>query len=290
MTRNRKKLLRYNVLVRYLPLDLTQGELYSLFSVVGSVSSVKLMCSKTGSEGYGFVNFATEADAQRAIDYFDGYRITPRKCLKVSWSVPGQRLGCKVFVTNLPLHWEQSDFAAAFQPLGQAEEVRILSLRNGRRSGFILFISAEQARNAIETMDGHVPPGWHLPLSVQLSKKDAKKLQKMEYRRRRSERQQQNYESSLRDVLQNDEPSSENEHTRRLFFYNASTNLPKDFFNSLLGNYGTIQDLTLQTDNNGTFLGMGFVTYREERSPKICYEGLNQAPIQGISLYIKVNC
>jgi len=289
MTRNQKKLLRYNVLVRYLPLDLTQEELYSLFSVVGSVSSVKLMCcSKTGSEGYGFVNFATEADAQRAIDYFDGHRITPRKCLKVSWSVPGQRLGCKVFVTNIPLHWEKSDFAAAFQALGKAEEVRILSLRNGRRSGFILFISAEQAQNAIETMNGYVPPGWHLPLCVELSKKDAKKLQKMQYQRRRTEQQQQS--STLQNVLQNNEVNSDYEHTRRLFFYNASTSLPKDFFNSLLGNYGEIQDLTLQTDNNGNFLGMGFVTYREEKSPRVCYEGLNEATLQGISLFIKMNC
>jgi len=70
----------------------------------------------------------------------------------------------------------------------------------------------------------------------------------------------------------------------------ASTSLPKDFFNSLLGNYGEIQDLTLQTDNNGNFLGMGFVTYREEKSPRVCYEGLNEATLQGISLFIKMNC
>lgn len=281
-------MLQYNVLVRYLPLDLTQDELYELFSAVGTVSSVKLMCSKTGSEGYGFVNFTSEAEGQRAIDYFDGYRISPRKCLRVSWSIPGQRLGCKIFVTNIPLHWEKSDFAAAFEAIGTAEEVRILSLRNGRRSGFILFISPDQAQMAIERMNGLVPAGWHLPLCVELSKKDAKKLQRIKYHQKRSERHQSL--DSVNSSMHQDEISSDFELTRRLFFYNAATDLPEDFFASLLRNYGEVQVLEMQKDNNGNFLGMGFVTFAEEKSPRICHEGLNEARLQGRPLFIKMNC
>ncbi|XP_014678286.1 PREDICTED: ELAV-like protein 4, partial [Priapulus caudatus] len=58
-----------NLIVNYLPQTMTQEEIRSLFGSLGEIESCKLIRDKTTgvSLGYGFVNYAKEDDAARAI-------------------------------------------------------------------------------------------------------------------------------------------------------------------------------------------------------------------------------
>jgi len=267
--------LRFNVLVRYLPLRFKENELYQLFSNAGQILSVKLMSHQGNSEGYGFVNFATREGAECAISMFDGYRIDAKKVMRVSWSVPGVRLGCKVFVTNIPLHWSKQDFEIAFNTQELAEEVRLLQIRKGRRSAFVLYLNPDFAQNAIRTMHGFVPDGGVVPLRVELSKKNARQLNEI---------------SHTKEEKQVFSPSSNGKRlSNTIFFVNVLTCFPVSFLKVLFGTYGEVVDISLQRDKNGKSLGMGFATFKELSSTRSCHRGLHNATVHGNVIQIELD-
>lgn len=64
-----------------LPYKTTQDDLSSMFSKVGAVASATVISDKfTGrSKGFGFVEFASDEDAEKAVKEFNGYEIDGRK-------------------------------------------------------------------------------------------------------------------------------------------------------------------------------------------------------------------
>ena len=68
-----------------LPFDVTNRELEELFAQAGQCESVSVITDRaTGqSRGFGFVEMASNADAQRAIQQFDGQQFKGR-ALKVN--------------------------------------------------------------------------------------------------------------------------------------------------------------------------------------------------------------
>lgn len=65
--------------------DVTEKDLQDLFSQAGACESVAVITDRaTGqSRGFGFVEMASAADAQKAIQQFDGYELKGR-ALKVN--------------------------------------------------------------------------------------------------------------------------------------------------------------------------------------------------------------
>jgi RNA recognition motif-containing protein len=303
-SRNRQKNndLRNNIIVRYLPLDIDERGLQTLFANIGPIASVKLMRVKTGSEGYGFVNYVKKEDAEKAIQCFDGYRITDRKTLKVSWSVPGKRIGCKVFVTNIPPHWSQSDFERAFQTQGIAEEVRLVGMRNGRCSAFVLYFNAEYAQRSIMNMNNVIPEGGIVPLRVELAKRSSEKhpvtMNRIPERSRNYRPGAQSYRTSPLKPgapkveipgFHNTQFPSPLPHSTKVFFFNMVTAMPKDFIINLFGFYGQVDKFEIQTDNDGRFLGMGLLNFKEVKSVRNVLNSLHDAEICGKKLQIKTN-
>ena len=64
-----------------LPYTTTEEELRTLFAQAGQVASVAIITDRdTGrSKGFGFVEMASEADAQKAISMFSGYSMGRRQ-------------------------------------------------------------------------------------------------------------------------------------------------------------------------------------------------------------------
>ncbi|MBW04735.1 ELAV-like protein 3, partial [Eschrichtius robustus] len=80
-----------NLIVNYLPQNMTQDEFKSLFGSIGDIESCKLVRDKiTGqSLGYGFVNYSDPNDADKAINTLNGLKLqtktikTPRVTVNV---------------------------------------------------------------------------------------------------------------------------------------------------------------------------------------------------------------
>uniref|UniRef100_A0A0P4VV28 RRM domain-containing protein n=1 Tax=Scylla olivacea TaxID=85551 RepID=A0A0P4VV28_SCYOL len=169
-----------NLIVNYLPQNMTQEEIRSLFSSIGELESCKLIRDKvTGqSLGYGFVNYVRQDDAERAINQLNGLRLQ-NKTIKVSYARPSSEAikGANLYVSGLPKSMTQQDLENMFRPYGSIITSRILcdnitgEIRSGlsKGVGFIRFDQRIEAERAIQKLNGTVPDGAAEPITVKFA-------------------------------------------------------------------------------------------------------------------------
>ena len=78
-----------NIYVGNLNYNLSEDELEKAFSTYGEVASVKIIRDKytDQSKGFGFIEMANDADAQKAIDELNGTEVKGRE-LRVNQARP----------------------------------------------------------------------------------------------------------------------------------------------------------------------------------------------------------
>lgn len=164
-----------NLIVNYLPQNMTQEEIRSLFSSIGELESCKLIRDKvTGqSLGYGFVNYVRQDDAERAINQLNGLRLQ-NKTIKVSYARPSSEAikGANLYVSGLPKSMTQQDLEGMFRAYGSIITSRILcdnitGLSKG--VGFIRFDQRIEAERAIQKLNGTIPEGAAEPITVKFA-------------------------------------------------------------------------------------------------------------------------
>jgi len=180
-----------NLIVNYLPQNMTQEEIRSLFSSIGELESCKLIRDKvtvvdagqngvagaqkiTGqSLGYGFVNYVRQDDAERAINQLNGLRLQ-NKTIKVSYARPSSEAikGANLYVSGLPKSMTQQDLESMFRAYGSIITSRILcdnitGLSKG--VGFIRFDQRIGAERAIQKLNGTIPEGAAEPITVKFA-------------------------------------------------------------------------------------------------------------------------
>lgn len=164
-----------NLIVNYLPNSCTEAMLQELFSKYGTIENVKIVREKgtMKSMGYGFVKFATAAEAQRAIAALSGYQMENKK-LKVAIARP-QGSGVKntnLYVAGLEPHMTSEELQSIFQTYGKVTELKVLSdpaTKQSRCVGFVRFDTQEEADAAIAGLNGVTLPNASKPLIVRVA-------------------------------------------------------------------------------------------------------------------------
>ncbi|XP_028299963.1 ELAV-like protein 1 [Gouania willdenowi] len=166
---------RTNLIVNYLPQSMSQDELRSLFSSVGHVESAKLIRDKVAghSLGYGFVNFVSPNDAERAITSLNGLRLQS-KTIKVSYARPSSDTirDANLYISGLPRTLSQQELEDMFSHYGRIINSRVLlDQASGvpRGVAFIRFDKRAEAEDAIQSLNGHTPPGCSEPITVKFA-------------------------------------------------------------------------------------------------------------------------
>jgi len=135
--------------------------LYEIFNSVGPVASIRV-CRDTvtrKSLGYGYVNFHSVADAERALDTLNYSSIKGRAC-RIMWSQrdPSLRksgLG-NVFVKHLDTNIDNKALYDTFSLFGNILSCKVTSDASGksRGYGFVHYETEEAAKQAIERVNG----------------------------------------------------------------------------------------------------------------------------------------
>ncbi|KAJ8273995.1 hypothetical protein COCON_G00086200 [Conger conger] len=165
-----------NLIVNYLPQSMTQDELRSLFSSIGEVESAKLIRDKVAghSLGYGFVNYVTPSDAERAISTLNGLRLQS-KTIKVSYARPSSDTikDANLYISGLPRTMTQKDVEDMFARYGRIINSRVLvdqaTAGLSRGVAFIRFDKRAEAEDAIKDLNGQKPPGASEPVIVKFA-------------------------------------------------------------------------------------------------------------------------
>uniref|UniRef100_A0A8C1T1C5 ELAV-like protein n=1 Tax=Cyprinus carpio TaxID=7962 RepID=A0A8C1T1C5_CYPCA len=170
-----------NLIVNYLPQNMTQEELKSLFGSIGEIESCKLVRDKiTGqSLGYGFVNYVEPKDADKAINTLNGLRLQT-KTIKVSFARPSSASirDANLYVSGLPKTMTQKELEQLFSQYGRIITSRILVDQVtgvSRGVGFIRFDRRVEAEEAIKGLNGQKPPGATEPITVKFANNPSQK-------------------------------------------------------------------------------------------------------------------
>ncbi|XP_058617460.1 ELAV-like protein 2 isoform X3 [Onychostoma macrolepis] len=170
-----------NLIVNYLPQNMTQEELKSLFGSIGEIESCKLVRDKiTGqSLGYGFVNYVEPKDAEKAINTLNGLRLQT-KTIKVSFARPSSASirDANLYVSGLPKTMTQKELEQLFSQYGRIITSRILVDQVtgvSRGVGFIRFDRRVEAEEAIKGLNGQKPPGATEPITVKFANNPSQK-------------------------------------------------------------------------------------------------------------------
>ncbi|XP_068608542.1 ELAV-like protein 1a isoform X2 [Brachionichthys hirsutus] len=167
-----------NLIVNYLPQSMTQDELRSLFGSIGDVESAKLIRDKLAghSLGYGFVNYVNHSDADKAISTLNGLRLQS-KTIKVSYARPSSDTikDANLYISGLSKSMTQKDVEDMFSRFGHIINSRVLvdqatgTAGASRGVAFIRFDKRAEAEDAIENLNGKIPPGACEPIIVKFA-------------------------------------------------------------------------------------------------------------------------
>nr|CAH0104020.1 unnamed protein product [Daphnia galeata] len=171
---------RTNLIINYLPQNLTESELFKMFVTIGTVTNCKIMRDfRTGySYGFGFVNYQKADDAIRAIQTLNGLQIQNKR-IKVSYArPPGEdRKETNLYVTNLPRDVTEDELTNIFSAHGNIVQMNLLKDKiTGMPRGvaFVRFDKREEAMAAIEHLNGTIPHGRTNPISVKIAEEHGK--------------------------------------------------------------------------------------------------------------------
>ncbi|KAL9449370.1 hypothetical protein AB3S75_011320 [Citrus x aurantiifolia] len=144
-----------------LDFNVTDSQLYDLFSQVGQVLSVRVCrdLSTRRSLGYGYVNYANPADAARALDVLN---FTPlnNKSIRIMYSHrdPSIRKSGtgNIFIKNLDKSIDHKALHDTFSSFGNILSCKIATDGSGQSKGFgfVQFENKESAQNAIDKLNG----------------------------------------------------------------------------------------------------------------------------------------
>jgi len=164
-----------NLIVNYLPQNMTQDEIKSLFSSIGPVDSCKLIKDKLSGQslGYAFVNYSKQEDADKAISSLNGMRLQ-NKTIKVSLARPSSESikNANLYVCGLPKDFTQNDLEKMFNQFGVIISSKILTDPKSGVSkgvGFVRFDQRSEAELAINKLNNKVQENMTEPLIVKFA-------------------------------------------------------------------------------------------------------------------------
>ncbi|XP_071141728.1 polyadenylate-binding protein 4-like [Mytilus edulis] len=238
--------------------DVSEAMLFEKFSTVGPVLGIRVcrdMITRR-SLGYAYVNFQM-ADAARAIETFNSDIIEGQQ-MRIMWSkkdpVTGKSGGNTIFIKNLDRSVDNKALYDTFSVLGNILSCKIVCDEHGSRGyGFVHFETAEEAKDAIEKVNGMLINGKKVSVTFETS--DHK--------------------------IQEDTKEKFN----NLYFKNFD-NLSEEKLRDVFEPFGNIISLKIMTDVYGESRGFGFVCYQNADEAQTAVEELNGALIGDNTFFV----
>jgi len=258
MKMDQSKLDGSKLIVNYLPHSMNEDGLRACFESIGAVESVKLMRNKAGeSLAYGFVNFKSPQDGQRAIATLNGVE-REGKTMKVSVAKPKHlRETTNLYVADLPEHASETAVRELFEQYGEVNNCKLVMNQDtghSRGVAFVLFHQAHEAEAAILGLNGSVFPGSNKTITVKIK----------------------------------DEPKSQNPD---LYVANVPKAMSEETLKIYFEAYGQVRTCKIVRDvNTGASKGVAFVHFSKRKESEDAIAGLHDTRLPGSTqnLVVKV--
>jgi polyadenylate-binding protein len=243
--------------------DVTEAQLFEVFSPFGSVASIRVCrdAITRRSLGYAYCNFHDNDSALRALREVNGALVHGKPC-RVMWSQrdPASRKSGKgnVFIKNLEKSITQKQLLETFEQFGKILSCKIETDEKGESKGYgyIQFASDEDGEAAISGVNGMMLKDKVVFVGPFMSRKER-----------------------------------ESSGTFMQKFTNVYVkNLPEEWddmkLTEMFEKYGETTSVLLRTDDQGKSRGFGFVNFKEPEGAQKAVEELNGKEIEGKELFV----
>ncbi|XP_041994090.1 polyadenylate-binding protein 2-like [Salvia splendens] len=266
-----------NIFIKNLDMDIDHKALHETFSSFGTILSCKVATNSSGqSLGYGFVQYATEESAQKAIEKLNGMLLNGKQVYVGPFVRKQEREMAvdkmkftNVFVKNISETTTEEDLQKMFGEFGQITSVVVMRNEDGTSKcfGFVNFEDADDAASAVDSLNG--------------KKIDNKELY-VGRAQKKSEREVQlknQFEQSLKEAVDKSQGSN-------LYVKNLDDSVNDDQLKELFASYGSITSCKVMRDPKGISRGSGFVAFSSPEEAARALSEMNGKMIASKPLYV----
>ncbi|KAI8647397.1 hypothetical protein BD408DRAFT_408488 [Parasitella parasitica] len=198
---NNKQQQRFtNLYIKNISLDVTENDIKGLFASIGPVSSVLIQRDEyNNSKGFGFVNFESPEDAERAVhklndQEYRGKKLFVSRAQKKSerddelrrqhvYQMPAEKpakyQGANLYVKNLADNVDDDLLRKEFAQYGHITSAKVMRdelTGVSKGFGFVCFTSPEEATEAVIRMNGHRISSKEIYVALAQRKEDRRSL------------------------------------------------------------------------------------------------------------------
>ncbi|CAM8952506.1 unnamed protein product [Rhodiola kirilowii] len=236
-----------NVYIKNLNKSTGNAKLHSMFRNFGNIVSCKVPVAEDGSsKGYGFVQFASQDAADAAIKELNGKTIDDKELYVAPFVPKAVRTATyrNIYVKNLHLDFTEQDFRETFSKFGEISSLTIATDEDGSSKGFgfVNYRNPDDARQAVEFMNGLQFGEKALYVGRAQSKEERRQILRRQFEERRKEQIRKCKDCNL-------------------YVKNIAESVKEEMLNQLFSQCGTITSLKVMRNEKGINRGFGFVCF-----------------------------
>ncbi|XP_075501738.1 polyadenylate-binding protein 2-like [Primulina tabacum] len=266
-----------NIFIKNLDKEIDHKALHDTFSSFGNILSCKIVTNASGqSMGYGFVQYASDESAQKAIEKLNGMLLNGKQVYVGPFLRKQERemsvdktVFTNVFVKSLSESTTEEDLRKIFGEFGPLTSTVVMRNEDGKSKcfGFVNFENAEDAARAVESLNGHKFDNkeWYVGRAQKKSEREVELKQQ--------------FEQSAQEAVDKFQGLN-------LYVKNLDDSVGDDKLKELFSPFGSITSFKVMRDPKGTSRGSGFVAFSSPEEASKALSEMNGKMIAGKPLYV----
>ncbi|CAH2053549.1 unnamed protein product [Thlaspi arvense] len=266
-----------NLFVKNLNSSITSSCLERLFRPYGTILSCKVAVENGQSKGFGFVQFDTEQSAVAARSALHGYTAEGKKLFVAKFinkneraAMSGNHEFTNVYVKNLMENVAEDVLHGLFSQYGTVSSVVVMrdGMGRSRGFGFVDFCHPENAKKAVESLNGRPLGSKNLFVGRALRKTERMEILKQKHK--------DNFVAKFNMGWSN------------LYVRNLSESMDETSLRKIFGSYGEIVSAKVMRHEDGKSKRFGFVAFSNIEESKEAKRKLNGFLVDGKPLVVRV--
>ncbi|PWA78576.1 poly(A) binding protein 7 [Artemisia annua] len=268
-----------NLFVKNLNESIDNVQLQELFKSFGNIMSCKVVTFDDGvSRGFGFVQFDSEDCANAAIENLNGKNVGGKQIYVGKFMKKSVRVGSvpdakytNLYIKNLELDITQDVLEQTFAKFGKILSLVIARDDDGvsKGFGFVNFENPNDARKAVEEMNGYELGSKVLYVARAQKKSEREQTLRRQFEERRKDQIRKYQESNI-------------------YVKNVDDDVTEDQLRDHFRHFGTITSAKLMCDDKGRSKGFGFVCFSTPEAARHAVDTLNGYMFHKKPLYVAI--
>jgi polyadenylate-binding protein len=266
-----------NIFIKNLDKKIDHKSLFDTFQQFGGILSCKIeLDENTDSKGYGYIQFATQDSADKAIDKVNGKMLNGKKVFVGSFVPRKERIAeahnkkfTNVFIKNLDDKVDDEHLKNMFTPFGSIKSAVIMRDDQGKTKGFgfVNFENPEEAEAAVEKLNDTEIDGKTVFVG-----RAQKKSEREAELRSKFEQMKMEHMTKYQGV--------------NLYIKNLDDDIDDTKLRGIFDQFGTITSAKVMGDPKGSSKGFGFVCFSTPEEATKAVTEMNGKIVGSKPLYV----